>query len=141
MPTREALYSFGHQYLTIYFKMVNTLLYNLPPPHRPIPLDNDTLNLDSNGDTNLTYTNVFIKKKSYYDPISMLASPPMHTVSPNHNTLISLDLDLDPLSLDPSKSDWRLFLRSNLVLVLLVISKLRWQITTKVTNKHTITLY
>ena len=105
MLAREALYYFADQYLIIDYKSVNTLFHNLP-----LPPNNNALSLDSDDNTNVTYTNIFIKEESYYDPNPTLRAPLMHTVSPNCNTSISLELDLDLLSLDPSKSDLRLFL-------------------------------
>jgi len=101
MPTREASHSFADQYLTIDYESVNTLLHDIPPPHQLTPPNNDALSLDN--------TNVFIEEESYYDANPTLAANLMHTVSPNRNTLISLELNLDPLSLDPSESDRRLF--------------------------------
>mmetsp|Transcript_53967 Transcript_53967/g.64931 ORF Transcript_53967/g.64931 Transcript_53967/m.64931 type:complete len:1036 (+) Transcript_53967:461-3568(+) len=121
MPPREASNSFADQYLTIDYESVNTLLHDPPPPqahptqtHPPPPNDLNH-NLDSDDDSNnLPHTNVFIEEESYYDPNPTLGTLPPPTVSPNRNTLISSELDLDPLSLDPSESDLTLFLRSSL---------------------------
>ena len=57
MLTREVSHSIADQYLTNNYKAENALFYDLPPPP-----NNNALGLDSNDDTNVTYTKIFIEE-------------------------------------------------------------------------------